>query len=152
MTLDELLQFLLKARIKTYAGDSGKVETVFKGSDQLEYEEGDFFYRDVYYTGKDKFNGIEVIYYKGKPAWSMVYHGNWSTMTEEEIDRILRGALIANADITRINKQVEWSKDNFVYRCDGKGTIDELYGIETITKDSKQVYRFDYKGGIIAKN
>jgi len=150
MEKEKILEFLLRARVKTYAGASGNVESILAGSKQLEYQEGDFLYRDIYYTGKDKFNGIEVVHHQGAPIWSMVYHGNWSTMTEEELDSILRGALIANADTTRINKRVEWSKDNFVYRCDGWGTVDELYGLETITKDSKQVYRFDYKGGLIS--
>lgn len=151
MNQKELIKFLLKARTKTYAGgDTDKVEPpINRGSTQLEYEERNFFYRDIYYPKKNSFYGEEVIRYKNIPIWNMSYSGDWSTMTEKEIDKILRGALIANADTTRTNKKVEWLKDNFVYKCDGKGTINEFSGVETITKDSKQVYRLDYKGGII---
>jgi len=51
---DKILQFLLKARTKTYAGAGGKVPAVLTGSEQLEYKEGDLFYRDVYYVGNRK--------------------------------------------------------------------------------------------------
>lgn len=151
MEKEELLQFLLKARTKTYAGDGGKVQQVFKGSSQLEYKEGDWFYRDLYYTGNGIFMGVEVVHYQDKPIWSMSYYGNFKGMTEEEMDKILREALMANWQETRTWKKVVWEKEGYKYVCepDFEGSIEELAGIEKVFKGDKELYRFFYGGGLI---
>ena len=151
MNEKELLQFLLKARTKTYAGAGGKVRPVFNGSSQLEYKEGGWFYRDVYYTGKGIFMGVEVVHYQNEPVWAMSYYGNFKKMTEEEIDKILRKALIENSQTARIWKHVEWRQDGYKYICqpDFEGSIKELAGVEKISKDGKEVYSFFYAGGLI---
>lgn len=148
---EELIQFLLKARTKTYAGAGGKVEPVFNDSTQLEYREGDWFYRDVYYTGNRIFIGLEVIYYQDKAVWSMSYYGNFKRMTEEELDKILRKALMENWQTTRIWKKVEWKNGDYKYICqpDFEGSIDELAGLETISKKGKEIYNFFYAGGVL---
>lgn len=148
---EELLQFLLEARTKTYAGAGGKTKPVFEGSDQLEYKKGDWLYRDLYYTGNGIFMGIEVVHHQGKPVWAMSYYGNFKEMTEEEIDKILRKALTENWQTVRIWKKVEWVEDNYKYICepDFEGSIDELGGAEKVFKGNKEVYRFFYAGGFI---
>lgn len=148
---EELLQFLLKARTKTYAGAGGKVEPVFKDSGQLEYKEGDWFYRDVYYNGKGIFMGLEAVYCQEKAVWSMSYYGNYKGMSEEEMDKILRKALIENWQNVRIWKKVEWKKDDYKYICqpDFEGSIDELAGAEKILKGDKEIYTLFYAGGIL---
>src|SRR3989344_4001651 len=112
---EELTQFLLKARTKTYAGGEGKVKPAFIGSDQLEYEEGEWFYRDIYYNGNGKFVGLEAIYYQNKPVWSMSYYGNYQGMSEEELDTILRKPLIENWQSARTWKEVEWHLGDYKY-------------------------------------
>ena len=148
---ERLTQFLLKARTKTYAGDGEKVQLAFDGSSQLEYREGDWFYRDVYYTGPKAFMGLEAVYYQNKVVWSMSYFGNFKGMTEEELDKILRKALIENWETTRIWKKVKWEKDEYKYICqpDFEGSIDELAGLETIFRQGKEIYRFFYAGSIL---
>ena len=148
---EDLLQFLLKARTKTYAGNDGKVQPVFNDSTQLEYRKGDWLYRDIYYTGKGIFMGLEVVHYQDKAVWSMSYYGNFKKMAEEEMDKILREALMKNWQTTRIWKKVEWEKDDYKYICepDFEGSIDELAGVEKISKQGKEIYRFFYAGGLI---
>ena len=143
---EELLQFLLKARTKTYAGDGGKVQPAFNGSTQLEYREGDWLYRDVYYTGKGVFMGLEAIYRKDKPIWSMSYYGSCKDAPEEEVYNFLKEALLANWETTRIWKKVEWGKGDYKYICqpDFEGSIEELAGSETISKEEKEIYKFFY--------
>lgn len=147
----ELLNFLLKARTKTYAGKGGKVKPVFKGSDQLEYRENNWFYRDVYYTGNGIFMGLEVVHYKNKPVWAMSYYGNFKGMSEKEIDSVLRRALMENWQKTRIWKKVVWKDGNYKYICqpDFRGSIEELAGVEKILKKGKRIYSFFYAGGLI---
>lgn len=144
-----LEKFLFQARTKTYAGAGGKVKALLSGSTQLEYKEGDFLYRDIYYTGKNTFAGLETIYQKEKPMFSVSYFGNWGDMTEAEMDDILRGALMANPE-TRGYKNIKWEKNGFVYECTPDTTsFDEISGGETISQSGKQVYYFYYAGSLL---
>jgi hypothetical protein len=151
MDKKKLTIFLKKARTKTYAGGEGKVKPAFTGSDQLEYKEDDWFYRDIYYTGNGIFMGLETIYFQDKPVWSMCYYGNFKRMTEKEVDRVLRKALLENWQKTRLWSYVEWEFENYKYICtpDFQGSIDETAGSEKIFKDEKEVYFFYYAGGFI---
>lgn len=153
MDKNDLENFLLRARAKTYAGNSGKVEPAFSGSHQSEYKEDDFLYRDIYYVGNGIFGGLETVYYKNKPALVMSYYGNFSEMTEKEVDEILRRALIENSDKTRTWKNVSWKKGKYTYVCeaDSNGSIDEFSGLERIMEGNKQKYFFYYAGGMILK-
>ena len=94
MNKARLLNFLLKARSETYAGGKGEVKPVFPKLYQLEYREKDFLYRDIYNMGNGIFMGIDTVYFKNKPVISTSYFGNFVKATEEEIDKILRKALI----------------------------------------------------------
>lgn len=151
MDKKKLLQFLLKARTKTYAGSGSGVSPSLKGSKQLEYKEGAWLYRDVFYVGKGIFTGLEVVHYQNKPVWSMSYYGNFKKMTEEETDKILRGALVANWNTARIWKYVEWQKGDYEYICqpDFGTSIEGFGGGETISKKGKDVYSFFYAAGLI---
>lgn len=147
----ELEQFLYKARTKTYAGAGGKVNPLFSDSTQLEYAEGNFLYRDIYYTGKNTFVGMETVYMNNKTIYGTSYYGNWGEMTEEEIDNILRGALIANPE-TRSYKKMAWEKDGFIYTCTPDSfskSIAEIGGYESISKNDKEIYRFYYAGSLL---
>jgi hypothetical protein len=87
---NDLEKFLLKSRTKTYAAAIGKSGPLLPGSVQYEYNEGDYSYRDVYYIGNGIFPGLETILYKENPVWSMSYFGDFSKMTEEQADTMLR--------------------------------------------------------------
>ncbi len=148
---EKLLGFLLKARTKTYAGSGGKVKSVLVDSKQLEYQEEEWLYRDIYYNGQGIFIGMETVYFKGKAVWAMSYFGDYKGMTENEVDKILKGALLVNWDITRIWKSVEWEKDGYKYSCcpDFDGSIEKMAGIEKILKNKKQIYQLFYAGGVL---
>ncbi|MDD5738965.1 MAG: DUF5680 domain-containing protein [Candidatus Pacebacteria bacterium] len=148
---EKLLRFLLQARTKTYAGSKGKVKPVLAGSKQLEYGEGEWLYRDVYYNGPGIFMGLEAVYFNSKAVWSMSYFGDYQGMTESEVDKILRGALLANWETARIWKSVEWEKDGYKYTCapDFNGSIEKMAGLEKILKKEKQIYYFFYAGGVL---
>jgi hypothetical protein len=144
-----LEKFLLEARTKTYAGDSQKSESLLPNSVQYDYQDGDFSYRDVYYIGNGIFPGLETVYFKGAPVWSMSYFGDFSKMTEEQVDKMLRKALSENWQKTRLYHTVEKDYGDFVYRCDGSGNIDMVEGSEVITVDGENVFYFYYAGGFV---
>ena len=151
MNKTDLEKFLLNARTQTYAAAAGKTTPLLPGSVQYEYKDGDYSYRDVYYIGNGIFPGLETISYKDKPVWSMSYFGDFSTMTEEQADGMLRKALIELKDTTRLYARVEKEYQDFTYICDGSGSIDELRGTEEIYANHKKIYFFYYAGGFIGE-
>jgi len=148
---EKLEKFLLKARTKTYVGKGGKVKSVFGGSKQLEYQEGNWLYRDIYFNGPKIFMGIETVYFKEKAVFAMSYFGDYSGMTEREIDKILRKALMVNWQVARTWKIVNWQENGYQYSCVPafKGSIEKMAGKEEILEKGKQVYQFFYAGGIL---
>jgi len=151
MDKKQLLDFLLKARTKTYAGSGGKVKPVLKDSNQLEYTEGEFLYREIYFSGTGVFAGLETVYFQNEAVFTMSYFGNFKAMAEEEIDKVLKKALLETWDKTRIWESVEWKDGKFKYSCEGNGNWDELGGTEEIYKEDVRVYWFYYAGGLIKK-
>lgn len=151
MDKKQLVTFLTEARANTYAGGSGKVKPAFPGSTQLEHQEGNWLYRDVYNMGNKIFMGLETVYFKNKPVWSMCYYGDFKSMTENEADEVLRAALIKYKDKTRLWHQVEWKDKNFRYICtpDYQKGIEEVAGLEEIYKGRQKVYYLYYAGGFI---
>ncbi len=148
---DKLLQFLLEARTKTYAGGGGKVKPVLDGSFQSEHKKDNWLYRDIYYMGNSIFMGLETIYFDNRPVWSMSYYGNFKNMTEEEVDKVLRKALLDKWQDARTWKHVEWEEGDYRYICepDFEGSIEEMAGLEKIFKKEKQIYSFFYAGALI---
>jgi hypothetical protein len=65
-TEEKFLDFLIKAKKATYAsqGDNASVTPLLEGSRQLEFQEGHFLYRDIYF-GMSYFACQEIVYYQG---------------------------------------------------------------------------------------
>ena len=149
MTNETIEAFLLSARTKTYAGASAKAEPLMPGSVQYDFAEGDFSYRDTYYIGNGIFPGLETVFYKGKPVWSMSYYGDFSKMTEEQADTMLRRALTDLWQTTRMYSHVEKDYTDFRYLCEGNGSLEKLDGTEEIWVGNNEVFHFYYAGGLI---
>jgi len=152
MNKRELEKFLLKARTKTYATGTGTSKPLLPDSVQYEFQEGDYSYQDIYYIGNGIFPGLETVFYKSRPVWSMSYFGDFSGMTEDQTDTMLRKALIDLWETTRIYNHVEKDYGNFMYICDANGTLDKLSGTEEIYVNNEKVYYFKYVGGFIGEN
>jgi len=72
--LEELKNFLCKAKRNTYAAHGPETEPSRIGSHDLQYKEGGFSYLDSYFGG-EKFIGEEVLYIDSIPFWAMNYSG-----------------------------------------------------------------------------
>lgn len=149
MSPELLEKFLLKARSRTYVAADGRRNPLLPGSVQYEYREKDHLYRDIYYIGNGIFSGMEVVHDKDRPIWSMSYFGDFSKMSEEQADTMLREALVDLWDQTRVYKDVRRDHGRFMYRCNGKGSMQKLSGIEEISVQGNLVYSFTYNGGSI---
>jgi len=146
---DSLTSFLLNARKNTYAGNAGEIIPLLEGSRQFEFKEKEFLYRDIFNIGNNKYAGLETIYHKSKPVWSMSYYGNFENLTEKEVDTILRKALSEKWDRVRLWNNVKYKIDEYEYSNNGSGNIDELDGSEKLEKNGETVYYFYYAGGLI---
>src|SRR5258708_30074381 len=82
-TTDELYEFVNRAQKNTYAGGATDLPSPERpGFHELEYKEGEFYYRDSY-IGFHRSRGMEVVRFKDKPVWSQSYGGGMVKGKEE---------------------------------------------------------------------
>ena len=74
MNKDALKTFLIKAKKEGYASGETTTTKEADGSYSTRYESGDFKFHDNWFGG-EPFGGREVVFYKGKPYWMMIYYG-----------------------------------------------------------------------------
>jgi hypothetical protein len=148
INLSSLKEFLCDARENTYASDGASIDNPrLMSSIQLEFQKGNYFYRDIYFLGKKKFIGQEIIYQDSKPIWGMNYMG--ADIGKVETD-FLKESLYKLADKCRIGGDCEYTKREFKYQDKGQGDVGEFSGTEEIFVENKSVYRLNYQGGLIS--
>lgn len=151
---ESLTSFLVEAKRGTYAsqGDDASVQQpLLNGSKQLEYRNGDYFYRDIYF-GMAFFAGQETVEFEDRPVYSMVYSGGvtipnatWDVMGP--IYKFLQHSLRA-ADTNSIYRgPSRYAVDSFTYQNEYEGALDSFHGKELILLDGKKVYELRYSGG-----
>lgn len=149
-----LLDFLIKAKIATYAskGNNASVKPLMEGSRQLEFQDGDFFYRDIYF-GMSYFIGQETVYHFGNPIWSMSYAGGVEKQYEiefvQEVYAFLRKSMRMITSESPFRGPKEFIMEDFFYSDAHSGNLSQFVGEETITFRNKEVYRLNYSGGYI---
>lgn len=152
---NKLIQFLLTAKKQTYAsqGDEFSLTPLLTDTKQLEYQQGDFSYRDIY-AGQLFFVGQEIVYNNNQAVWSMAYSGGIldnvtdqknvypiygflrKCLSEVDYDSPFRGpALLVDKDYTYENSVV--------------GHFDAFHGVEKIYHSKSLVYQLNYSGGRI---
>jgi hypothetical protein len=148
---ETFLEFLLKAKKSTYAaqGDRATVSPLLPGSKQLEYSEGNFFYRDIYF-GFTKFVGQETIYLESLPVWSMCYAGGIISDEIKPLDVfIFLQSALKQMDSAmpyrgpKLLENIPFSYSNTVF-----GDINRFHGAEKIVHNGSDVYELHYAGGI----
>lgn len=152
---EEFLRFLLEAKRRTYAalGDEVTVPPMLPGAKQLEWREGDWLYRDLYF-GMAYFVGQETVWFQDRPVWSMSYAGGvTASVTSKErvfqIYRFLRSAMRqVNADYPFRGPSC-WQEVELVYTDQHQGGLEVFWGNETITFQEAPVYELHYSGGFL---
>ncbi|MFM9331737.1 DUF5680 domain-containing protein [Paenibacillus mesotrionivorans] len=152
---EALVRFLVEAKRHTYAaqGDEASVPPVLTGSKQLEYANGDWRYRDIYF-GMDFFAGQEVVELAGRPVWTMVYSGgvNMSPASRERtaaVYRFLREALLQVNAHQLYRGPERWREGDWEYRSTSEGRLESFRGSESILLDGESVYELQYSGGLL---
>ena len=150
----ELVQFLLEAKLQTYANaEREPVAPLIPGAKQLEYQRGDWAYRDIYF-GNGFFAGQEMVLKGGKPVWSMVYSGGMThpralpERVEETYAFLIKALGQANEDT--IFRGPEFLREGeLVYLNEWFGELESFSGMENIQKDGETIYGLHYSGGCI---
>jgi len=152
---EELVKFLLRAKVNTYAsqGDDATVKSpLLPGTHQLEYSEGPFLYRDIY-TGSSMFAGQEIVYYGGKPVWTMSYAGNIpADVAKDDIDALVR---LLHKALMRVPAEfpyrgplhLQYGVHEYSNRPEGR--LGSFFGRETITRGGAILYELRYGGGLV---
>ena len=152
--INELVEFLLEAKVNSYAGGGAELKPQRPGFKELEFSKGDWEYRDSY-CGFFFAPGQEIVRYKGKPVWAMAYSGGMLSEYHGNKDfakqtfTFLKKCL-ALVELSRPFRGPTNFKDgDFEYKDANNGDISDFSGTEHIYYKGKEVFRQHYIGGYI---
>ena len=151
MDFEKLSEFLVKAKVNTYAslGETGK-EILIDGGKELKFEQGEFKYRDRYF-GSGSFIGEEIVFQNGKPIWGMNYYGGdvSDIISSEIVYDFLKKALREITVDKPFRGPDTFRKDDFQYINKVEGTVERFAGEEVILYKGELVHKVNYQGGLI---
>jgi hypothetical protein len=154
ITPDKLAEFLVEAKIVTYASgtDEYTVSPDLPASHQLEYSKRKLTYKDVYFGGL-AFIGFETAYFEAEPIWGMSYYGSvLEGGSETEIAGMppfLKAALREIPTEAPFRGPATYHQDEYSYNNEIHGALAQFNGIEIIYCKSKPIYKLFYSGGIV---
>ena len=109
------------------------------------FEDGDFRYHDNYFGG-EPYGGREVVFYKGKPAYIMVYYGlvNKDIDNIKDVYSILQKALSLIPEDYPYRGPKEFVDGDYRYSNKYVGEIDNFFGEEYIECNGNKIYEAKY--------
>lgn len=146
---DSFAEFLIKAKINTYAGDGKKSGPSRPESKDLHFSEGDCLYIDTY-LGSNNFIGEEAVWEKGVPVWGMNYYGymlcedipeGFTDCLKEALKKVPCEAPFRGPEYFKFKE--------YEYRCIWKGSLDCFSGTEEILLKGQKIYELSFHGGLI---
>jgi hypothetical protein len=149
--MQELVQFIVRAKSATYVGDGKKTESCRSGSHDLKFQEGSFSYLDSYFGGTD-FIGQEVVYYQDEPVWAMNYYGRIiqpEKISAAETGQIIKVSLSKMYQEGRFLGGFEYAVERSKYTDTSQGDGKSFTGKEWITRDNEKMYELVYHGGLV---
>jgi transcriptional regulator with XRE-family HTH domain len=144
--MDPVIDFLCKAKRKTYAAKGNEITSSRINSHDLKYTEGELEYYDSY-LGGEKFAGEEGLWKTGIPFWSMNYIGR--ILDDSFSGDFLKEALLNVASDLPYRGPEIYKNENKIYNCSVTGNFNWFHGKEVIYHDEKKVYECLFHGGSI---
>jgi hypothetical protein len=154
---DRFVAFLVEAKRSTYAAGGGAspavAQPLLPGSHQLEFQQGDLLYRDIYF-GNAFFVGQETVSSAGFPVWSMCYAGGFTRVLadgaeQQEIGTILQSALREVPAENPYRGPLRYQLGAYAYKNEVHGELEWFWGVETISRKRQVVYELRYSGGAL---
>lgn len=143
---ENCINFLLKAKKKTYAAKGAETEPSRPGSHDLRYEEDDFLYIDTY-LGSDRFAGEEALWNRGTPIWAMNYVGR--VFSDSFSGDFLKEVLLNVPHGEPFRGPQLYIKGDYTYHNSITGSFNWFEGKEEIFCRAEKVYECLYHGGKI---
>ncbi len=150
----ELRKFLVDAKKSTYA--SGNLAKKIINSDKsttLVFKDGDWEYNDNYFGG-EPYGGREVVFFKKRPVYMMVYYGSIinSINNIKYIYNFLMDALKLISEDSPYRGPNKYNKGSLLYKNSFIGEIDNFFGEEIISESGNRIYSAKYIGGFVDIN
>lgn len=146
-----LLKFLVDVARSGYAsGEAAQTKKEKDRSTTITHISGDWRMHDNFFGG-EPYGGREVVFYKNKPVWIMVYYG-WVNKDQNDIDEIykfLQESLSHFPESTPLRGPKNYKKGDFVYINSWKGDIERFSGTEKIVRSGEEIYSAWYCGGLV---
>lgn len=145
----KLNEFLVKAKIATYATEGEKNETILEdGAKELTYQEFKFKYRDRYY-GFNPLIGQEIVWQNDRIIWSMNYYGRVTSESfpARKVYTFLKKAMRMIKEDRPFRGPTIFKINDLEYMDESTGDINNFSGTERILFKGKEVYRLIYHGG-----
>ncbi len=143
---DGIIDFLCRAKKRTYAGKGAELSSTRPNSHDLEYCEGELKYYDTY-LGGERFSGEEAVWEDNVPVWSMNYSGR--VLGENFSGDFLKEALLLVTENYPYRGPLTYSCGNYVYHCTVDGDVEWFIGCEEIFYSGVKVYECRFHGGIV---
>lgn len=141
-----MIDFLCRAKKKTYAGKKGAVASSRLESHDLSYSEDEYMYYDTY-IGGEKFSGEEAVWKKGIPTWSMNYSGR--VLSGSFSGDFLKEALLLVPEDNPYRGPLVYHNGDFTYNCSVNGDQEWFQGYEEIFLREEKIYECYYHGGTV---
>jgi hypothetical protein len=150
---EQLSTFIRVAADETYAGGGSYVEKPERPDFlELEYKDGDWYYRDSY-SGHSRSGGQEVVRYQEKPVWYSGYGGGMIEGKEELSNvtfEFLKKALSAKEEgFDSLRGPHELVEDDWRYEYEQNGDITSFTGTEKIYYKDELVFFHNTLGGVL---
>jgi hypothetical protein len=143
---NDLVEFLIKAKKKTYAGKGAETITSRPNSHDLMFEENELKYIDTYLGGK-LFTGEEAMWQNDIPFWAMNYSGR--VIGDNFNGDFLKLALF-NVPKENPYRGPECFEDGeYTYSCKVNGEPEWFQGYEEIQVHGEKIYECYFHGGIV---
>jgi hypothetical protein len=147
--------FLSRASKATYAGNGNEAKAWRKGFKELEYGEGDWYYRDSY-SGYLRSWGQEVVWLNDEPIWTCLYGGGMTKnymdgdFAEKTFTFLKRALSEGNKEISfQPRGPEELIAGSWKYQCKLEGDINKFSGHEFIEYEKEIVFTHDFFGGAV---
>ncbi len=149
--IQELNNFIVRAKAATYVGDGEHVSPCRTGSHDLRFSDGEWTYHDSYFGGTD-FIGEEVVYFAERPAWAMNYYGRIlrdDLLTAAQAGQMIKASLSRMYRENRFLGGFEHMENDLTYMDTSEGNAENFHGRETIRRGQELAYELVYQGGLI---
>lgn len=143
----KLKEFLIESKKKGYASGEGAITSESDHSFSTRGKNVDFAFHDNWFGG-EPFGGREVVFFKDKPYWMMVYYGQ-DTGRAKGLIEFLRKSLSQMSEDSPLRGPQHFEEGDFRYENVTDGDIVKFVGVEKIYFKGEEVFKTNYAGGLI---